>query len=141
VIASIMSECRELFQVGGWVLAALFVLGFGIVWCLVDLAQRIGEATTDETQARVRRRFDFTFMLIGVAPLLGLLGTVTGMFATFDGMAAPGSGTPISVISRGVSEALLTTQTGLVIAVPSFIACALLRASFQRAHQMEAPHA
>lgn len=133
MITKLLDETRELFFVGGWVLVALFALGFGIVWCLVDLWQRIRHATTPDAQARVRRRFDFAFMLIGVAPLLGLLGTVSGMFTTFDGMAAPSSGAPIGVISRGVSEALLTTQTGLVIAVPSFVFCALLRASYHRA--------
>ena len=78
------------------------------------------------------RRFPFAFVLIGAAPLIGLLGTVTGMFTTFDGMAGVAASGPVDVISRGVSEALITTQTGLVIGVPSFIACSLLRDRFDR---------
>jgi len=78
------------------------------------------------------RRFPFAFVLIGAAPLLGLLGTVTGMLTTFDGMAATSTTAPVDVISRGVSEALITTQAGLVIGVPSFIVCTLLKSRFDR---------
>ncbi|MCB1076823.1 MAG: MotA/TolQ/ExbB proton channel family protein [Verrucomicrobiae bacterium] len=78
------------------------------------------------------RRFPFVFVLIGAAPLLGLLGTVTGMFTTFDGMSGAVGSAPVDVISEGVSEALITTQAGLVIAVPSFIVCTLLKGRFDR---------
>lgn len=76
--------------------------------------------------AVIKRRITFAFMLIGTAPLVGLLGTVTGMFTTFDGMAKSSSMTQVDVISKGISEALITTQTGLVICVPSFIICFIL---------------
>ena len=62
-----------------------------------------------------------------VAPLAGLLGTVTGMISTFDAL---GSGMMYTVggggIGAGVSEALVSTQTGLVIAVPGILLGALL---------------
>ncbi|MEM7430658.1 MAG: MotA/TolQ/ExbB proton channel family protein [Pseudomonadota bacterium] len=61
-----------------------------------------------------------------VSPLLGLLGTVSGMINTFRAMTVFGSGDP-SVVSGGISEALVTTELGLVVAVPSLIAHALLR--------------
>lgn len=79
-----------------------------------------------------KRRFPFAFVLIGAAPLVGLLGTVSGMFTTFDGMAGVAATAPVDVISRGVSEALITTQAGLVIGVPSFIVCSLLKDRFDR---------
>ena len=56
-------------------------------------------------------------ILAGVAPLLGLLGTVTGMITTFETIAIFGSGEP-RLMAGGISEALLTTATGLVIAIP-----------------------
>lgn len=78
------------------------------------------------------RRFPFAFVLIGAAPLIGLLGTVSGMFTTFDGMAGVAASAPVDIISKGVSEALITTQTGLVIGIPSFIVCSLLKDRFDR---------
>jgi biopolymer transport protein ExbB len=76
---------------------------------------------------KLHRRFPFVFTLIGAAPLLGLLGTVTGMFATFHGLSLSASRAPVDVISGGISEALITTQTGLIIAVPASILCSLLK--------------
>ncbi len=82
--------------------------------------------------ARARRRLPFAFVLIGTAPLVGLLGTVSGMMSTFRGMSASTRSAPIEIISRGISEALITTQTGLIIAVPAFVICSLLRARLER---------
>jgi len=56
-------------------------------------------------------------VLAGVAPMLGLLGTVTGMITTFDVIRIFGSGDP-GIMAGGISEALVSTATGLVIAIP-----------------------
>lgn len=77
--------------------------------------------------ARQERRFPLVFVMISAAPLLGLLGTVSGMFSTFSGMSTNRSEAPIDVISAGIFEALITTETGLVIGVPTFIVCAWLK--------------
>lgn len=56
---------------------------------------------------------------VSTAPLLGLLGTVTGMLATFGALASGSGGEKtMSMIAGGISEALITTETGLVIALP-----------------------
>ncbi|WNO10332.1 MotA/TolQ/ExbB proton channel family protein [Teredinibacter sp. KSP-S5-2] len=60
-----------------------------------------------------------------VAPLLGLLGTVSGMIDTFKMMTLFGSGDP-AVVSGGISEALVTTELGLVVAIPALLINALL---------------
>jgi biopolymer transport protein ExbB/TolQ len=57
---------------------------------------------------------------ISVAPLLGLLGTVIGMIATFKMITLFGVGDP-SVMSEGISVALLTTQAGLMVAFPGLL--------------------
>ena len=54
------------------------------------------------------------------APLLGLLGTVTGMINTFNMITVFGTGDP-RMLSGGISEALITTKFGLVVAVPALI--------------------
>jgi biopolymer transport protein ExbB len=56
---------------------------------------------------------------VSSAPLLGLLGTVTGMLATFGALASGSGGEKtMSMIAGGISEALITTETGLIIALP-----------------------
>ncbi len=59
----------------------------------------------------------FVMVLAAVAPLLGLLGTVTGMIATFDMITEYGTGDP-KMLSGGISEALITTMFGLIVAIP-----------------------
>jgi len=54
----------------------------------------------------------------GVAPLIGFLGTVSGMIKAFDAIAAAGTIEP-TLVASGISEALITTATGLVIAIPA----------------------
>lgn len=75
----------------------------------------------DETVLRVSRSLTDYLALIGVlaaiAPFLGLLGTVTGMIATFDVLAVFGTGNA-KAMAGGISEALITTQTGLLVAIP-----------------------
>ncbi len=55
-----------------------------------------------------------------IAPLMGLLGTVTGMISTFDIITEFGTGDP-KLLSQGISEALITTELGLIVAIPSLL--------------------
>lgn len=56
---------------------------------------------------------------VSAAPLLGLLGTVTGMLTTFAALASGSGGEKtMEMVAKGISEALITTETGLVIALP-----------------------
>lgn len=82
--------------------------------------------------AWVQRRLPVLSVLIALAPLAGLLGTVSGILNTFDGMASSDASLkPIDSISSGISEALVTTQTGLLIAIPGAILFSLLKSRFQ----------
>lgn len=59
---------------------------------------------------------------ISAAPLLGLLGTVTGMLTTFRALAYGGGGEKtMEMIAKGISEALITTETGLVLALSGLV--------------------
>ena len=64
-------------------------------------------------------------VIAAVAPLLGLLGTVTGMIGTFQLITEHGTGDP-RMLSGGISEALLTTQFGLIVAIPALLVHSLL---------------
>ncbi len=59
--------------------------------------------------------------IVGISPLLGLLGTVTGMIEVFSTIAQSGTG-QAAQLSGGISQALITTATGLLIAIPSLVA-------------------
>ncbi|MGJ8643027.1 MAG: MotA/TolQ/ExbB proton channel family protein [Luteolibacter sp.] len=95
--------------------------------------QRSYAAYELDEMAWIERRLPFLAILISSAPLLGLLGTVAGMLITFSGMAA-GNSAPIDTISTGISRALVTTQAGLVIAIPAAILLALLKRSAETTH-------
>lgn len=77
--------------------------------------------TIDDASKSYVTRFLPVLNTVGnVAPLLGLLGTITGMISAFESIAASGTGDP-KVVAGGISEALITTATGLLIAIPSVI--------------------
>ena len=95
------------------------------------------ELKLDEAILRESPKFEFGLnilkLMAGVAPLLGLLGTVTGMIQTFQAMMIYGTGDP-QLMAGGISEALITTMLGLIAAIPILIIhsfCASLARSIQ----------
>lgn len=82
------------------------------------------EALMDAEAARVmaalEERVSWLSSIANIATLLGLLGTVTGMIGAFAGVKAAGYSNP-TVLSGGISEALVTTAAGLVVAIPSLM--------------------
>jgi biopolymer transport protein ExbB len=80
------------------------------------LELRLGEAVFRETP-RLTRSLLFIKIISVVAPLLGLLGTVTGMIVTFQAITLFGTGDP-KLMAGGISQALVTTVLGLTVAIP-----------------------
>lgn len=69
---------------------------------------------------------------VSTAPLVGLLGTVTGMLSTFGALATGSGGDKtMGLVAEGISEALITTETGLVIALPGLLIMSWLTSRFQ----------
>lgn len=77
-----------------------------------------------EQMLRVRPRLEAFLPVVALAaataPLLGLLGTVTGMINTFNMISVYGTGDP-KTLSGGISEALITTEYGLIVAIPALL--------------------
>ncbi|RJX35064.1 MAG: DUF3450 family protein [Desulfarculus sp.] len=80
---------------------------------------------------RLERFLTALKVLAAVAPLLGLLGTVTGMINTFQVITVFGTGDP-RLMAGGISEALVTTELGLAVAIPILVLAALLSRRAQR---------
>jgi len=76
----------------------------------------ISESLLNES-ATLNRFGAVIIVIAAVSPLLGLLGTVTGMISTFDVITEFGTGDP-KLLSGGISIALVTTQLGLIVAIP-----------------------
>jgi biopolymer transport protein ExbB len=91
-----------------------------------DLDRSIMEALILRQNSFVERYIKSIAILATVAPLLGLLGTVSGMITTFLVIATSGTG-DAKALASGISEALITTQTGLVVAVPGLFLANYLR--------------
>ncbi|NDV62139.1 MotA/TolQ/ExbB proton channel family protein [Puniceicoccales bacterium CK1056] len=113
---------------------------------VLDYTQNDEVSSVDEVRARFAEIFSsylseidskraFLLILITTAPLMGLLGTVMGMLTTFSGLAISSGGSTVDQIAAGISEALITTQTGLIIAIPAYVMATLIQ---KRRNEMEA---
>lgn len=87
--------------------------------------KRIVDQCTMAMTPGLERYLHAIAVLAAVAPLFGLLGTVTGMITTFDVITLFGTGNA-KAMAGGISEALVTTQSGLVVSIPGFFMSALL---------------
>ena len=81
-----------------------------------NLELKLDEAVLKETP-RIERGITIIKVFAAVAPLMGLLGTVTGMIETFQSITLYGAGDP-KVMAGGISSALITTVLGIVAALP-----------------------
>ena len=79
----------------------------------------VSEAILHE-QEHLNRFGAFILVIAAVAPLLGLLGTVTGMISTFDVITEFGTGDP-KMLAGGIAIALVTTELGLIVAIPTLL--------------------
>ncbi len=90
-----------------------------------EIDKRLLYHCTLKLQPLLTRHLAAIAVLAAVAPLLGLLGTVIGMVDTFDVIAAFGTGN-VKALASGISAALITTQGGLLVAIPGLFLSAYL---------------
>ena len=131
-----------------WVLALLSVLARAVaiyLWyahrpgiCVPEAVSRIRAAKDPAAEGgriadAMMASVDWLADIAAIAPLVGLLGTVLGMFQAFGGIASDVSaGAKPVVLAQGVSQAIVTTIFGLVVAIPSLAAYAVFRRRAQR---------
>jgi biopolymer transport protein ExbB len=146
----ISNECQTLLREGGLVLWGILVVGAWVytmifsTWCGLQRfeCKLDNECVSDSGEKRsivrefavfeldrlawVERRTPVIGVMIGICTLGGLLGTVSGMLVTFSNMATLSAASPMEKIATGISEALVTTQAGLLMALPAAFLYALL---------------
>lgn len=90
------------------------------------LEMRLGEAILEE-RPKIDRFVGLIKVIAAVAPLMGLMGTVLGMIATFQAITLFGTGDP-KTMAGGISQALVTTVLGLTVAIPTVLLHAIVSA-------------
>ena len=126
-----------------WVLVALSVFALAVAlylwvaqsrWLFFPLARKRLEAARNKAAEggrladRAMSAVDWLADIAAVAPLVGLLGTVLGMFRAFGGIASDvAAGAKPVVLAQGVSQAIVTTIFGLAVAIPSLVMYAFFR--------------
>ena len=96
-----------------------------------ELIEEVMYETVLTTRLKLQGLLPFIAICAASAPLLGLLGTVTGIIATFKLITVFGSG-DVKSLSGGISEALITTKFGLIVAIPSLLLHAFLARKARR---------
>jgi biopolymer transport protein ExbB len=94
-------------------------------------AHQVRDDLTSQVRMALETNMTTIKMLVGLCPLFGLLGTVTGMIEVFDIMAFLGSGSPKAMAS-GISKATIPTMAGMVGAITGVFALSLLQRYIQR---------
>jgi biopolymer transport protein ExbB/TolQ len=95
----------------------------------------------DETQDGFRQQRMALSAMIAAAPLLGLLGTVSGLVRTFESLSAQKGQSSMEGLAGGISEVLVATESGLVVAIPALLIVYLahreMRKQLQKMNQLE----
>lgn len=97
---------------------SILVLGFV---CYQLLSYYIIRAYSGNYQLKDASWITSTEIFIGALPLLGLLGTISGLLDTFQAMSQGAELDQASALSQGIADALWTTQLGLVVAIPAWL--------------------
>jgi len=91
-----------------------------------EIMKEVVEDTGRHVVHELERFLNTLGTIAAITPLLGLLGTVTGMISAFEAITAQGVG-DARVLSGGIGEALITTAAGLIVAIPALIGYRYLR--------------
>ena len=105
--------------------------GIGKISHGFDSIEKSLEEMGDEEAVKLHQKIGWLSVISNVAPMMGLLGTVSGMVASFRVIATSKNPDP-SELADGISMALLTTLFGLIVAIPTTAAFAYLRNNLVR---------
>jgi len=156
-----MKDLVVLVQRGGPVMAAILLLSvvlysrcLKLLLALRRALRQLGGAAAarpaelprlrrlrDEVHESFRQQRVALGAMIAAAPLLGLLGTVSGMVGTFESLSGGAADKAMTGLAHGISEVLVATESGLVVAIPALVVVHLanrsLRLYLQRVNELE----
>ncbi len=114
------SEALQLCQEDGSALSRIIQTGINNHGKPRDEVKEVIEEAGRKEAAYLDKHLEILGTMANVTPLLGLLGTVSGMIKAFNVISAQGVGDP-GLLAGGISEALITTAAGLTVAIPTFV--------------------
>ncbi len=131
-----MNALPALIERGGWVMPLIMSLSvllyyrcFRLLFTLGRLRRHLRFAATPGERHRLQAEARDSFRrqrasigpMIAAAPLLGLLGTVSGMEKTFENLSVAAGEKSMEGLANGISEVLVATQSGLTVAIPAML--------------------
>lgn len=122
-------EARQACQRDGSLLGRILDAGLnriGSTFGFFDMQSAMQEVSEREI-SKLYRKLEYLSFIAATAPLLGLLGTVTGMIASFNVIAITEGAAKPSQLASGISEALVTTCMGLIVAIITMFFVSLFR--------------
>lgn len=125
-----MTRALQWFEMGGPVMPALLVVGLVLYTLLFRrlIALTAGRVPAEEPDVSLQ----IIRALIGIAPLLGLLGTVSGLIEGFDAMLREAR---LTEVGHGIAHALHTTQYGMALAAPALLLERIIHRGAERARK------
>ena len=122
-------QAREVCSEDGSFLAQVVGAGLnqvGAMFGFFDMQNAMQEVSEREV-SKLYRKLEYLSFIASTTPMLGLLGTVTGMIRSFNTIAASGGAANPSDLAGGISMALVTTCMGLIVAIPTMFFVAFFR--------------
>jgi len=106
-------------------LLGVAVDSFGAGYAAADIQEDVEEAAISQIH-RYSVRLNYLSLFANIATLVGLLGTITGLMQSFTSLATVDAAQKASMLAAGISQAMITTAFGLIIAVPCMVAYTIL---------------
>lgn len=145
-----VTVAQELFRAGDYVaayqemkvrfspFAEVVRAGLGSVGYGKDATEEAIYATVDKVNSTLQTRINYLSVIGVCAPMIGLLGTVGGMKGAFGSLGTAGLSGGVGELAGHIGEVLVATATGLLVAIPAFMAFYFLRNKLQGAvHQLQ----
>jgi len=102
-------------------LAVVFKIGIERRALPLDRLEKILEQAGNNQIQKLEKYLGTLVSIISIEPLLGFLGTITGLIRAFMSWEHTGANVPVSALAAGIYEAMITTAAGLIIAIPFYL--------------------